>query len=342
MKTKMKHVFRAVMLAAVVMAAVPVCEGAVGAQTVEAATPRVVLNKKKITIREGQKLTLSVRNASGKVTWKSSNKKIVKVVSASGSKKQKVSLKGLKAGKVTVTAKVGNTKLKAVITVKHVHKYAAATCKGPAKCSCGKTKGRKLKHSWREATCTKPAKCYYCGLVNGEPLGHDYAVATCLKKATCTRCGKTTGTLADHSYTAKGYCRYCNSIELERFVDMRITNTGTESNKVIISISNSGIEPLQICDSDTEGFGMLKEVTRYEDGICEEWEVTRMRLYDQGQAAYVNYVLFPSGSTGNIYFRNAMEYSIGFDYCMEFTFWYGQKKYTAQVNRTMYTYELAK
>ena len=68
------------------------------------------LNKKKITISVGQTVKLKVKKNSKKVKWKSSNKKIVTV-----SKKGKI--KGKKAGKATVTAKIGKKKLKCKVTV---------------------------------------------------------------------------------------------------------------------------------------------------------------------------------------------------------------------------------
>lgn len=75
------------------------------------AAKRVKLNKTKATIYVGKTVTLKLKNNKKKVKWTTSNKKIATV-----SKKGKV--KGKKAGKVTITAKVGKKKYKCKITVK--------------------------------------------------------------------------------------------------------------------------------------------------------------------------------------------------------------------------------
>ncbi len=69
------------------------------------------LNKTKLTLAVGKTAKLKVKNTKKKVKWSSSKKKI-----ASVSKKGKV--KGKKAGKTTITAKVGSKKLKCKVTVK--------------------------------------------------------------------------------------------------------------------------------------------------------------------------------------------------------------------------------
>ena len=75
------------------------------------AAKKVKLNKTKATIYVGKTVTLKLKNNKKKVKWTTSNKKIATV-----SKKGKV--KGKKAGKVTITAKVGKKKYKCKITVK--------------------------------------------------------------------------------------------------------------------------------------------------------------------------------------------------------------------------------
>lgn len=69
------------------------------------------LSKTKLILFVKDTAALSVSNASGKVKWSSSNKKIAKVNS-----KGKVTAK--KAGKCTITAKTGSKKLKCKVTVK--------------------------------------------------------------------------------------------------------------------------------------------------------------------------------------------------------------------------------
>lgn len=81
------------------------------ATEVSAASKKVKLNKKKVTIYVGKTVKLKVKNTKKKVKWKSSNKKVATV-----SKKGKV--KGKKPGKATITAKVGKKKYKCKVTVK--------------------------------------------------------------------------------------------------------------------------------------------------------------------------------------------------------------------------------
>lgn len=76
--------------------------------TVEAA--QVKLNNKKITLRKGKTKRLKLKNASGKIKWKS-NKQSVATVSKKGLVKAK------KTGKATITATYRNKKYKCVVTV---------------------------------------------------------------------------------------------------------------------------------------------------------------------------------------------------------------------------------
>ena len=75
------------------------------------AASKVKLNRKKATITVGKSVTLKVKNAKKKVKWSTSNKKVATV-----NKKGKVT--GEKAGKATITAKVGRQKYKCKVTVK--------------------------------------------------------------------------------------------------------------------------------------------------------------------------------------------------------------------------------
>ncbi len=65
------------------------------------AAPKLKLNKTKATVYVGKTVTLKVSGASGKVTWKSKNKKIATVKKVTG-RSAKVTVK--KAGKTTITA----------------------------------------------------------------------------------------------------------------------------------------------------------------------------------------------------------------------------------------------
>lgn len=74
---------------------------------------KVKLNTKKVSIYVGGTYKLYVNNTKKKVKWSTSNKKVA-TVSAKGN------IKGKKAGKATITAKVGSKKYKCQVTVKNV------------------------------------------------------------------------------------------------------------------------------------------------------------------------------------------------------------------------------
>ncbi len=75
--------------------------------TVEAASAK--LSKTYLTLCEGKSSTLKMTGASGKVTWSSSNTKIVTVKSGK--------VTALKAGSATITAKIGTNKYKCKVSV---------------------------------------------------------------------------------------------------------------------------------------------------------------------------------------------------------------------------------
>ncbi len=76
-----------------------------------AASKKVRLNKAKAMVYVGKTVTLKLKNVKKQVKWSTSNKKVAIVT-----KKGKV--KGKKAGKATITAKVGKKKYTCKITVK--------------------------------------------------------------------------------------------------------------------------------------------------------------------------------------------------------------------------------
>ena len=77
------------------------------------------LSKKKVTLTVGKKVKLKVKNAGKKkVKWKTSNKKVAKV-------NKKGVVKAKKAGKATITAKIGKKTLKCKVTVKKAKGSAA-------------------------------------------------------------------------------------------------------------------------------------------------------------------------------------------------------------------------
>lgn len=69
------------------------------------AAAKMSLSKKKITITQGEKVTLKVKKATKKVKWSVTKGK--KVIKLSKKKKASVVITGKKAGKAVVTAKAG-------------------------------------------------------------------------------------------------------------------------------------------------------------------------------------------------------------------------------------------
>lgn len=75
------------------------------------------LSKKTVTLKKGKKTTVKLKNAGKKVVWKTSNKKIVKIVKTKGKYRSTVTIKGLKKGTAYVTAKYGKKKYKCKVEV---------------------------------------------------------------------------------------------------------------------------------------------------------------------------------------------------------------------------------
>ena len=80
------------------------------------AAAKMSLSNKKITITQGEKVTLKVKKATKKVKWSVTKGK--KVIKLSKKKKASVVITGKKAGKAVVTAKAGKKKLTCKVTVK--------------------------------------------------------------------------------------------------------------------------------------------------------------------------------------------------------------------------------
>lgn len=260
---KQRKFWRLLLLCFVFLFAVPAIPALQEPMQAEAAAPK--LSKKKATVKEGKTITLTVKNPTKKVIWKSSNSKIVKITKKTGSKTSKATLKGIKKGTATITAKVGKKKLTAKITVKHVHIWRGyATCTEPDKCkTCGAKRGLPLGHNFTSATCLKPATCQRCGVTQGglgahtpsgratctepdkckvcgakigDPLKHDFTPAT------CQRCGVTQGGLGAHTWNQNDICTLCNTMDINRILDMRISNNaigGNPKNWVDIDITNT-------------------------------------------------------------------------------------------------------
>lgn len=108
MNAKMKKIIIAMLMVIVALS--------INSNSVAAASKKMAISKKTLTMTVGQKKTIKIKNAGKKkVTWKSSKKSIATV-----SKSGKISAK--KAGKATITAKVSGKKFTCKVTVKKGNK----------------------------------------------------------------------------------------------------------------------------------------------------------------------------------------------------------------------------
>lgn len=85
------------------------------------------LNKSSLILVKGKTYTLKMKGTKKKVTWKIKNKKIAKL---SSKKKSSVKIKAIKAGKTTVTAKIGKKTYRCRITVINKAKKKASGTSG--------------------------------------------------------------------------------------------------------------------------------------------------------------------------------------------------------------------
>lgn len=138
-------------LAAAVMLALLVCMST----PVDASVHSFKLNKKSVTVEEGDTFTLKVSGTAakvGKTKWKTSKKSVVKIKSVQDgsdglNKGYKVKLKAVKAGKATIT--VTNSKTSDTLACKVIVKEGKL--KAPvitSAVSTGTTKAGKVKIAW--------------------------------------------------------------------------------------------------------------------------------------------------------------------------------------------------
>ncbi len=123
------------------------------------AAAKMQISKKTATITKGKTLKLRIKNAKGKkIRWFSSKKKIATV------KKGKVTAK--KAGKTTITAKVGKKKFRCKVTVKKRNvNYVYISRTGEkyhlsAKCSNMQSPKRISLRNAKKRGYTRCKKCY--------------------------------------------------------------------------------------------------------------------------------------------------------------------------------------
>ena len=111
-----------------------IAAGSAATSNDETTTPKVKLNKKKLNIYKGKTKKLILKNAIGKVKWKSQNKTIAKVNS-----KGKVTAK--KKGKTTITAVYNGKKYKCKVTVYEKKSSSSNTSGSSGNGSSGKHSG---------------------------------------------------------------------------------------------------------------------------------------------------------------------------------------------------------
>lgn len=100
-----------------------------GAFPVSAKSGKATLSVKTVKVVQGKTKTIQLKNAPKKVKWKVANKKIVKIVKKTGSKKNKITIKGLKVGKTKITATCAGKKYTVKVTVKKKAAKENATVK---------------------------------------------------------------------------------------------------------------------------------------------------------------------------------------------------------------------
>ena len=117
MKENRRNVWKRLSAGLLVIAmAVTLAFGGWSGEAKAAAKPK--LSKTSVAMYVGQSTKLKVKNTSAKVKWSSSNKKIAKVSS-------KGTVKAVKLGKCTITAKVKGKKLKCKVAVVTKENYRA-------------------------------------------------------------------------------------------------------------------------------------------------------------------------------------------------------------------------
>lgn len=243
-KITIKKIFTVLILALTLMVALPTT------MSVDAAGAK--LNKTKVTVCTGKTYTLKMSGVSKKVSWTTSNKKIVSVTKKSGKKAEKCTIKANKKGTATVTAKVKIGKktktFKCKVTVKG-HSYGNATyqwssdkskCTATKECTrCHKKLSQTVKTSKKttaKATCTEKGKRTYTAKftkydfgkktknVSIKALGHSFDKVSYKWNASYSAC------------TAKAVCSRCNaSVSEKATVTSKVTKSATKNATGIIT-----------------------------------------------------------------------------------------------------------
>lgn len=203
------------------------------------------LSAKKISIKVGQKKTIKVKNASKKAKWSVKTGK--KVVTLSKKKKNSVVVKGKKAGKATVLAKIGKKKLTCKVTVTK-KTDVKTTPTPPTKTDIGTS-------ATPTATATAPADT---GTTNPSPTpeqpGDQGAEAVKDVVVDMTKVGNTT-------FTSAGKINF--SSQLDSRFDLKYYS------KMVVTYETEGAETW------TQGkIGLAAEdtqLTGYEDGVAVDY-----------------------------------------------------------------------
>ena len=190
------------------------------------------LSVTKATIDAGKSITLKVKSAgSDKITWTSSNKAVATVTT-------KGVVKGLKAGKATITAKVAGKSLKATITVKGP--YLSATT---AKLAKGNSITLKVngapgaKVTWSSSN-KKIATVTSKGVVKGVKAGK----ATITAKVAGKTLKATVTVIAKPTLSATKL-----TLNAGKTATLKVTGAGStaitwsSSNKAVATVSSSGV-----------------------------------------------------------------------------------------------------
>ena len=243
-KITIKKIFTALILALTLAVALPTT------MSVDAAGAK--LNKTKVTVCTGKTYTLKMSGVSKKVSWTTSNKKIVSVTKKSGKKAEKCTIKANKKGTATVTAKVKVGKktktFKCKVTVKG-HSYSKPSyawnkdfskCTATKECTrCHKKLTQTVKTSkktTKKATCTEKGKRTYTAKfskydfgtkkknVSIKALGHSFDKVSYKWNASYSAC------------TAKAVCGRCNaSVSEKATVTSKVTKSATKNATGIIT-----------------------------------------------------------------------------------------------------------
>lgn len=230
---------------------------------------RVKLNKKKVTMKVGQKVKLKLKNTKKKVKWKSSKKKVAAVTS-------KGVVKGKKQGTAKITAKCGGKKYVCKVTVKGNDESIVETGKPGTSAAPGATAspsakpssspsskpGATKKPSTTTAQPMKPSTAAPNTLAVGKlnvTLGMSKAQVEAAAGAKPDRTGKSPKGLETYIYNPSG--DYTNYFEMQ-FQDDKVVEMSTISPYFCYAGLVSSRDTVDTIKSN--GFAEMTEFSAYE------------------------------------------------------------------------------